>query len=65
MKEALIRMVNDADHAVRMHMAKVVTSLHYAAVTGGDRELASLGEQRKVFLQVSNMLKKAHLISVS
>ena len=54
-------MINDPDHAVRMHMAKVVTSLHWVA--GGDK-LVSRDEQLNVFQEVSDMLKKAHLISV-
>ena len=55
-------MINDPDHAVRMHMAKVVTSLHCAA--GGD-ELVSQEEQLQTFEQVLDVLKKADVISVS
>ena len=54
-------MINDPDHAVRMHMAKVVTSLHRVA---GSDKLVSRDEQLKVFKEVSDMLNKAHLISV-
>ena len=57
-------MVNDDDHAVRMHLAKVVTSLHHTAVRGSDGLLPQQ-DQLEVFQQVSDMLRKAHLISVS
>ena len=62
LQDALLMMVNDQDHAVRMHMAKVVTSLHY---TAGSKELVSKEEQLEIFKKVSDMLQKAHLISVS
>ena len=55
-------MTNDPDHAVRMHMAKVVTSLHRVA---GDNELVSQEEQLQTFEQVLDVLKKADAISVS
>ena len=61
-QDALLMMVDDPDHAVRMHMAKVVTSLHYVA---GSNELVSREKQLQIFQQVLNMLKEAHLISVS
>ena len=61
--EALLQMINDTDHAVRMHMAKVVTFLH--CVAGGGDVLVSREEQLQIFQKVSDMLKKANLISVS
>lgn len=60
--EAILLMIDDPDHAVRMHMAKVVTSLHLVA---GSNQLVSREEQVQFFHQVLDMVKKAHLISVS
>ena len=55
-------MINDPDHAMRMHMAKVVTSLHRVA---GGNKLVSQEEQLQTFEQVLDVLKKADVISVS
>ena len=55
-------MINDPNHAVRMHMAKVATSLHRVA---GSNELLPREQQLETFQEVEEMLKKAHLISVS
>ena len=66
--EALVRMVNDSDHAVRMHMAWAVTVLYRSRVEGvelGAWPLLSREEQRDVFQQVNKMLQKAYLVTVS
>ena len=55
-------MINDPNHGVRMHMAKVATSLHRVA---GSNELLPREQQLETFQEVEEMLKKAHLISVS
>ena len=64
LREALIRMVNDPDHSVRMHLAKVVTSLH-SGVAGATVELLPRQDQLETFQQIYNMLRKAYMISVS
>ena len=62
LRSAVIRMVNDQDHSVRMYMARVVSSLYREGK--GAWSLLPRPEQEEVFQQVSEMLKKAHMVQV-
>ena len=72
-REALVAMVNDSDHGVRMHVAKAITSLY--VTTTKDRSpssrqsshdtvtLLSCNAQEKTFRQVYEMLQLAYVVS--
>ena len=62
LRAALVQMVNDLDHSVRMYMAKAVSSLHHGGQ--GVWSLLPRPDQEEVFQQVSEMLKKAHMVQV-
>ncbi len=72
-KEALVTMVNDSDHGVRMHVAKAITSLYITATkskspakTASTHPLLTLlscGAQEKTFKQVFEMLQLAYVVS--
>ena len=61
LREALVRMVCDTDHRVRMHMVKEATALYF----GGEDGLPSRQLQEDTFQQITKMLHKAHLVPVS
>ncbi len=68
--EALVHMVNDSSHCVRMHMATVVAVLYYSRTSSkwvelGMGPLLPRAEQEEVFQQVTKMLQKAYQVSVS
>ncbi len=71
-REALIEMVEDADHCVRMFMAKIVSSLYldphrvegyYQSMLDAP-PLLPRNEQEIIFEKVSQMLTKAELLEV-
>lgn len=72
-RQALVRIVNDVDHAVRMHVASSVTSLFLFSVhvrsRGDDRTLArnvvllDRRRQEETFHQVMDSLRLAYFIS--
>ena len=72
LRDALIQMVNDSDHCVRMYMARSIATL-FLEWSGGescDRSdvshvtLLPREEQESIFEKVSEMLKKAHMMEV-
>ena len=73
-RQALVTMVNDGDHMIRMHVAKAITSLFVApgdsTVSGGgcnpSRDgtvLLSRAAQEQTFEQVMEMLTLAHVVA--
>ena len=62
LRSAVVRMVNDQDHSVRMYMARAVSSLYREGK--GVWSLLPRPEQEEAFQQVSEMLKKAHMVQV-
>lgn len=66
-REVLVMMVNDPDHSVRMHVARVVTSLFTSSLssecTSSVAALLSHDDQEKTFQQIFEMLQLAFVIS--
>lgn len=71
-RQALVKMVNDSDHAVRMHVAVAITSLfvtcqpmpHLSGPGSQDSVvLLSSQSQEETFQQVLEMLRLAHILS--
>lgn len=62
-RKALVTMVNDTHHAVRMHMARVVLSLYLGDQTS--QALLPRSVQEETFQEVSKMLETAHMVTVS
>ena len=69
--QAVVRMVNDVDHAVRMHVAACITSLFIATtkatnqipgLVSHDVVLLSRQNQNKMFKEVLEVLKLAYLL---
>lgn len=58
-------MVNSDSHCVRMHMARVVTTLFYCKDSDGVGSLLPRAEQEEVYEQITQMLHKAYQVSVS
>ena len=69
LKDALISLCNDADHAVRMHMASAITTLFFRDSTerSCDRHVTLLPrkEQEEVYEQILAMLDDAYKVMVS
>ncbi len=71
-KEALIQMVEDKDHCVRMCLAKIVSSLYldpcrveaYYKSTQEAPPLLPRNEQESIFEKVSQSLTKAEMVEV-
>ena len=55
-RSALIRLLNDNDHSVRVHCAKIITVLFSNTLSGN--------EQLSNFDEVKKMLQKAYLVKV-
>lgn len=72
-REALIQMVEDTDHCVRMCMAKIVSSLYLDTKLGRPLQqscdshvlLLPRKEQESVFERVTETLHKADMVEVS
>ena len=72
-REALIQMVNDSDHCVRMCVAKIVSSLYldvhrmeaYYQSVEATLPLLPRREQESIFEKVSQTLTKAEMVEVS
>ena len=73
-KQALVMMVNDSDHVVRMHVATAITSLYVAATVGGAQAttpstshdrlvLLSCAGQEETFERVLETLQLVFVIS--
>ena len=70
LRDALVQMVNDVDHGVRMHMASAIATLFVAENNrsrscAGHVTLLSHNEQEKTYETIEQMLHKAHLVTVS
>ena len=72
-REALIKMVEDSDHCVRMSMAKIVSSLYLDTKQGSPLPdscdshvlLLPMKEQESIFERVTETLHKADMVEVS
>ena len=72
-REALIQMVDDSDHCVRMCMAKIVSSLYldvnqmetYCQSVEAALPLLPRKEQESIFEKVSQTLTKAEMVEVN
>ena len=69
LKDAMVSLVNDVDHGVRMHMASAVTSLFFCDGSKKSHDshvmLLPRDEQEKVYQQVLTMLQDAYQVMVS
>ena len=62
LREAIVCMVSDPDHAVRLHMAGAVTTLFLS--NQKPRLLLPQKEQKATFKQISDTLDRAHVVTV-
>lgn len=70
MGQALVKMVNDCDHVVRMHVAKAVTTLYLTTsrstsetTSCGSMVLLSRAGQERIFQEILRMLQLAFIVS--